>query len=138
MPIGQSQSTLSNRVIIEGLSCRYRRTKPPRRWGEIARTEQRSAEAQEYANASPNFLLWGLIWMVGYTGSHLLPNYGFVGAINWLWFGLTIIGVTGGRLIGRHQYRHRSPEQQAAGRAISFRIGMSSSRAFSLSPPPSS
>ncbi len=98
--------------------------------GEIARTEKRSAEAHEYASASPNFLLWGLIWIAGYTGSHLLPNYGFVGAINWLWFGLTIIGVTGGRLIGQHQYRHRSPEQQAEGRAIGFRIGMSSFAGF--------
>jgi hypothetical protein len=93
--------------------------------GEIARTEKRSAEAQEYAHASPQFVLWGLIWMVGYTGSHLLPNYGFQGHINWLWFGLTWLGVAGSTVIGRRQARHLDPAQQVAERTKGFRIGMS-------------
>jgi hypothetical protein len=42
--------------------------------GEISRTEQRSAELREYAFASPGFIVWGLIWAVGYSGSYLLPN----------------------------------------------------------------
>ncbi|HJR55442.1 MAG TPA: hypothetical protein VJ798_02595 [Rhizomicrobium sp.] len=92
--------------------------------GEIARTEKRSAEAHCYANASPGFILWGLIWMVGYSGSYLLLKYGLPRGINWLWFSLTAVGVVGSHLIGRYQYRHQNPGQQAEGRLIGFRFGM--------------
>jgi hypothetical protein len=92
--------------------------------GEIARTEKRSAEAHEYANASPGFILWGLIWLAGYSGSYLLPNYGFQRGINWLWFALTIAGVVGSHLIGRYQYRHQHPGKKAEGRAVGLRFGM--------------
>jgi hypothetical protein len=98
--------------------------------GEIARTEKRSAEAHEYANASPQCILWGLIWMVGYTGSHLLPNYGFQGHINWLWFALCTLGAIGSAVIGRRQARHLDPAQRAAERAKGFRIGMSAFAAW--------
>ncbi len=97
---------------------------------EIARTQRRSAQAHEYATSSPQFILWGLIWVAGYTGSHLLPDYGFVGAINWLWFGLSWVGVIGGMVIGRHQSRHLAPAQQAQERVIGFRVGMSSFAGF--------
>ncbi len=97
---------------------------------EIARTGHRSAQAHHYASASPQFILWGLIWVAGYTGSYLLPNYGFVGYINWLWFGLSNAGVIGGILIGRHQHRHLTPAQQAEARVIGFRTGMSGFAAF--------
>jgi hypothetical protein len=92
--------------------------------GEISRTEQRSAELREYAFSSPHFVLWGVAWVIGYTGSYLLPNYGFVGAINWLWFAITIAGVTGSHVITRRQIRDRNPDQQAVGRAKALRIGM--------------
>ena len=59
---------------------------------EIERTQRRSAEAQGYAHSSPQFILWGLIWMAGYAGTSLLPNYGFVHGISWLWLGLIVIG----------------------------------------------
>ena len=93
--------------------------------GEIARTEKRSAEAHEYVSASPQFILWGLIWVVGYTGSHLLPNYGFQGHINWFWFVLSWLGIFGSTVIGRRQARHLDPAQRVAERARGFRIGMS-------------
>lgn len=93
--------------------------------GEIVRTEKRSAEAHEYANASPQCILWGLIWVVGYSTSHVLPNYGFQGHINWLWFLLSGLGVIGSTVIGRRQARHRGPAEQAADRAKGFRTGMS-------------
>lgn len=91
---------------------------------EIERTQRRSAEAHEYAHASPQFILWGLIWMVGYTGSDLLPNYGFVGAINWLWFALVVIGAFGSTILSRRRYRDLTPEAIIKARAIGFRIGM--------------
>lgn len=92
--------------------------------GEIDRTARRSTEMREYAHSSPHFILWGLIWMVGYTGSYLLPDYGFVGAINWLWSALTLTGVVVSNLMGRRQAQARHPSQQAASRAKGLRIGM--------------
>ena len=52
---------------------------------EIDRTGRRSAQAYGYANASPFFVIWGVIWMFGYTGSdqsrqEMLQNTHFVDA----------------------------------------------------------
>jgi hypothetical protein len=93
--------------------------------GEIARTEQRSAEAHEYANASPHFVMWGVIWIMGYTSSYLLPHYGFRDYVNWPWFLLTMMGITGALYLGRRQSRRLPPAGQIAERARGFRIGMS-------------
>jgi hypothetical protein len=92
--------------------------------GEIRRTEQRSAQALCYADTSPNFILWGFIWMGGYTGTYLLPNYGFHRGINWLWFALILLGVAGSILINRRHYRGKNPARQVEGRAIGQRQGM--------------
>jgi hypothetical protein len=91
---------------------------------EIERTQRRSAEAHEYVHASPGFILWGLIWMVGYTGSYMLPNYGFINGISWLWFVLVVAGVFANATLDRRRYRGQSPERVAAGKAIGRRIGM--------------
>lgn len=92
---------------------------------EIARTGQRSAEAHQYANASPHFVMWGLIWIIGYSSSYLLPNYGFRNYVNWPWFALTVLGIMGAFYLGRQQSRRLSPAEQVAERARGFRIGMS-------------
>src|SRR5690348_487540 len=65
---------------------------------EIDRTSRRSALAYSYASASPHLILWGLIWMVGYSASDLSPN-----ATSHLWTVLLVIGIAGGMLIGRRQ-----------------------------------
>jgi hypothetical protein len=91
---------------------------------EIEKTARRSAEAHEYAHSSPQFILWGLIWVAGYAGSYLLPNYGVSHGINWLWFGLVVIGVVGSSVLGRRRYRDLAPEAAARGKAIGFRWGM--------------
>ena len=76
---------------------------------EIERTQARSSQARLYANASPGFILWGVIWIIGYGASDLLGQaanwkHGW-GAVNWLWAGLTIIGIMGSSAIGRAQQR---------------------------------
>ena len=92
---------------------------------QIENAGRRSAEVHAYANASPNFMLWGVVWMFGYAGSDLIPAFtGNTRSISWLWFGVTIIGVAGSMLIGRHQHRTQHPGMRAAGRAIGFRWGM--------------
>ena len=91
---------------------------------EIEQTGRRSAEVHEYAASSPQFILWGLIWMAGYAGSYLLPNYGFAHGINWLWFGLVVIGVIGSSILGRRRYRDLAPEAIVQAKAIGLRWGM--------------
>ena len=71
---------------------------------EIDRTSRRSAQAWGYANSSPFFVMWGAVWMVGYTGSDLYPRYAQP-----LWLGLTIAGVAGSMLIGRARSRDGEP-----------------------------
>jgi hypothetical protein len=80
---------------------------------EIAQTERRSAQAFGYARSSPHFIFWGVIWMLGYTGSDLLPYP------NRLWAVLSVVGVAGSITIGRNQRRHDDPTLD---RAASYRF----------------
>jgi hypothetical protein len=89
--------------------------------GQISRAERRSTEAFCYANASPGFILWGLVWVAGYSGTHLLLQQEAGFGINWLWSGLTLIGVAGSWIIGHRQRRAQHPGQSAEGRAIGLR-----------------
>ena len=79
---------------------------------EIARTEARSQQARLYAHASPGFILWGAIWVVGYAASDVLGQAANWRGVNWLWSGLTVIGVVGSFAIGRAQHRgeRRNPK----------------------------
>jgi len=67
---------------------------------EIDRTRRRSAQAWSYAHSSPFFIMWGVIWMVGYTATDFYPHY--AGA---LWTVLMIVGFLGQMGIGRHRAR---------------------------------
>ncbi len=62
---------------------------------EIEKTSLRSASAYSYANSSPYFLLWGVIWMIGYAGSDLMPQIA-----GYLWMGLTVLGFGLSMVIG--------------------------------------
>jgi len=65
----------------------------------LAQAEQarrRSAELYHYSRAAPHLIMWGCIWVVGYSGTYLLPNYS-----DWLWAALVLGGGFGGILIGR-------------------------------------
>jgi hypothetical protein len=77
---------------------------------EITRTGRRSAQAFGYASASPYFILWGVIWMVGYTGSDIVPHSGGP-----LWTGLTVLGGIGCAVIGRRQAAARGADGRASG-----------------------
>ena len=96
----------------------------PQSLQEIEKTTRRSAEAHEYSHASPQFILWGGIWMAGYAGSYLLPDYGFAHGINWLWFSLVVIGGVGSTILGRRRYRDLAPDVMARARVIGRRWGL--------------
>ena len=55
-------------------------------------------------------ILWGLIWVLGYLGSYLLPPQ----SAGYLWFGLDIVGLAASMGIGWwHATRVRSSTQDA-------------------------
>jgi hypothetical protein len=64
---------------------------------DVERASRRSAQAFGYRKASPHLILWGAIWVVGYTGTDLWPVYS-----DWIWGLLVLAGCVGGLLIGRH------------------------------------
>jgi hypothetical protein len=43
--------------------------------GEIERTGRQTTELQVYEGAAPFFLVWGLVWVFGYTMTHFMPEY---------------------------------------------------------------
>jgi len=71
---------------------------------EIDRTQRRSGEARRYAHSSPAFILWGVIWMVGYTATDFYPHHS--GA---LWAFLMLVGFAGQLGIGWQRARAGEP-----------------------------
>jgi hypothetical protein len=71
---------------------------------EIQKTGQRSAHVYGYERSSPYFIVWGVIWMIGYSGSYLLPHLtGNHRSISTLWAVLTVIGMAVCYAVGRSQ-----------------------------------
>src|SRR6185503_10246649 len=70
---------------------------------DIEATERRSAQVFSYAKSSPYFILWGVIWMVGYaaSGASEGPHH-FAGP---LWGALDVVGIAGSAVIGYRQNR---------------------------------
>lgn len=71
---------------------------------EIEAASQRSAQALSYVRSSPYFVLWGVVWVVGYAGSDLLQRSGHAGQIGWLWMALSACGVIANILISNRQH----------------------------------
>jgi hypothetical protein len=43
--------------------------------GEIERTDRQTTELQVYEGAAPFFMVWGAVWVFGYTMTHFIPEY---------------------------------------------------------------
>lgn len=67
---------------------------------DIDDTSARSRRLSAYAQGSPYFFLWGIIWIVGYLATALAP-----GAANTAWLFLWAAGIAGGVLIARRRAR---------------------------------
>ena len=66
---------------------------------------RRSAQIYSYSQSSPHLIMWGTIWVLGYTQNDLLPRYE-----NWGWIMLILAGAIGGAIIGRrHALLDRGP-----------------------------
>jgi hypothetical protein len=58
--------------------------------------ERRTTILRGYEKGAPYFFLWGIIWIIGYSGSQFFPHY--AGAA---WLLLNVIGVIAGLYIQR-------------------------------------
>lgn len=63
---------------------------------EIQRAQRRSAVAYGYQKASPHLILWGFIWVVGYSATYFRPQENAA-----VWLLLVLMGVTADFWIGR-------------------------------------
>ncbi|HXH50876.1 MAG TPA: hypothetical protein VNM47_16145 [Terriglobia bacterium] len=63
---------------------------------EVKRSQRRSAVAYGYQKASPHLILWGFIWVVGYSTTYFRPQANAA-----VWLLLVLLGITAGFWIGR-------------------------------------
>ncbi|HEY0282081.1 MAG TPA: hypothetical protein VGC27_05610 [Rhizomicrobium sp.] len=63
---------------------------------DVERASRRSAQLYGYSRSAPHLIMWGSIWVVGYTQTDLFPRYA-----NWGWIALILAGVIGGAIIGQ-------------------------------------
>lgn len=73
---------------------------------------QRSTTLYRYRQASPYFLLWGVVWALGYGSSDLWPAQ-----TGWIWAVLDGAGVLASILITK-----ADRERQGAGQAMTWRV----------------
>ncbi|TAK98027.1 MAG: hypothetical protein EPO08_20345 [Rhodospirillaceae bacterium] len=69
---------------------------------DIAQIEARSRELKGYEKGSPYLLLWGTIWIIGYTAGGLGH---FAGSNWWLWPLVDMLGIGGSVIIALRQAR---------------------------------
>jgi hypothetical protein len=74
---------------------------------DIETTENRSAQLHGYERSSPQLLLWGVLWIVGYGLNDLFPTYGSA-----IWSAIVPIGLIAGFVAVR-----------ASGHGVSWRYG---------------
>ncbi|HET7214347.1 MAG TPA: hypothetical protein VFL79_12205 [Terriglobia bacterium] len=62
---------------------------------EIQRAQRRSAAAYSYQKASPHLIVWGVIWVAGYSTTYFRPQANAA-----VWLILVLLGVTADFWIG--------------------------------------
>lgn len=55
--------------------------------GDVARSRHRAAELRGYAGTGNALIVWGVVWLIGYTTAQFAPDYA-----GWVW----TVGVAGG------------------------------------------
>ena len=63
---------------------------------DVEQASRRSAQAFGYSKASPHLILWGAIWVIGYSATDFAPHFA-----NWIWGVLILAGCVGGYFISR-------------------------------------
>lgn len=66
--------------------------------------EKRSAQAYRYQRFAPYLLLWGVVWIIGYGASDLIPHRS-----GWIWLGL-ILGALAFSILARRSAEPSRPK----------------------------
>ncbi len=64
--------------------------------GEVAAAQRRVSRLQGYAKGAPHFILWGVLWAIGYAGTEFFPAQAGL-----LWLAIDAIGIIGSFLLVR-------------------------------------
>lgn len=80
---------------------------------DIEDTQGRSATLRDYEHAAPHFLIWGIIWAVGYGLSDFFPTHGYA-----FWTILVPVGLAAGAFVQRGNTRAKAWRYGAAVLAI--------------------
>jgi len=68
---------------------------------DVERVSRRTHVAGAYSVASPHLILWGLVWVAGYTGTGLTAPEQW----GWVWLPGIVVGSIGSALLGRRAAR---------------------------------
>jgi hypothetical protein len=68
---------------------------------DVERVSRRTHVASAYALASPHLILWGLVWVAGYTGTGLTAPERW----GWVWLPGIVAGSIGSAILGRRAVR---------------------------------
>jgi len=80
---------------------------------DIARAERRSFSAYGYQSAAPYLILWGIIWIIGYSAADIRPVYA-----GDTWLALLVIGFIASGVIGHRAGRRAGNKGAAVGLRI--------------------
>ncbi len=72
---------------------------------------ERTKKMIAYGGGDVLFVIWGVIWVMGYLGTHFLSSAGMPWArmIHWLWIVLVLSGIIISVIVGRRNMSVKSP-----------------------------
>jgi hypothetical protein len=76
---------------------------------DIEDTGRRSGQAFGYRTSAPHLIIWGLVWVIGYSGSDLVPRYNNVTWLTVVALG-TIASLVAGTVVGKANRSDRKNE----------------------------
>jgi hypothetical protein len=74
---------------------------------DVAGTEKRVREFLVYTQSGDHLILWGIIWVLGFGGTHVLTALHQDRWTGWLWLALDLFGGIGSVTIGARSARQR-------------------------------
>ena len=95
---------------------------------EVQDTVERTRKMVAYAGGDALFVVWGVIWVLGYLGSQFLPivrlDDFFLPLASWLWPVLVCAGIVISVIVGKRSFPVTGPESARIGRRIGALWGL--------------
>jgi hypothetical protein len=97
---------------------------------DISATGRAAKTFYGYRTAAPHFILWGVIWMLGYGSAYFLPNNN-----GYIWMGLDAIGIAGSFWLGFRARNSKPGIQGLRYFATAIAVFLFVAAFFSIMPP---